>query len=68
MRCVICGSELGIGDGILICASCKDKTERKEIEAETRREYGWICPKCGGVNAPWVEVCLKCDGVKGGEK
>lgn len=21
---------------------------------------GWVCPKCGGVFAPWVEQCGNC--------
>lgn len=25
-------------------------------------EYGWICPKCGGVYAPFMPQCTKCIG------
>jgi hypothetical protein len=24
---------------------------------ENKKEYGWICPKCGKVNAPWKSEC-----------
>ena len=24
--------------------------------------YGWICPKCGQVMAPWYPTCTKCSG------
>lgn len=23
-------------------------------------ERGWLCPKCGGVNAPFAPVCFHC--------
>ena len=25
--------------------------------------YGWVCPKCGRVNAPWKDVCDCCQGI-----
>lgn len=28
-----------------------------EEEPIINRTYGWICPKCGRVNAPWLTVC-----------
>ena len=29
---------------------------------ETPAQYGWICPKCGAVMAPYAQVCVNCDG------
>ena len=26
-------------------------------EYEMPKQYGWICPRCGQVNAPWMSVC-----------
>lgn len=26
-------------------------------EYEMPTQYGWICPRCGQVNAPWMSVC-----------
>ena len=25
-------------------------------------QYGWKCPSCGAVMAPWVENCVNCKG------
>ena len=29
---------------------------------ETPAQYGWICPQCGAVWAPWQAQCLNCLG------
>lgn len=32
--------------------------ERPTIECvEPRAQQGWQCPRCGRINAPWVESC-----------
>ena len=26
-------------------------------------QYGWKCPTCGAVMAPWQSVCINCSGI-----
>lgn len=33
------------------------KNEDIPKPTSTSFTYGWVCPKCGMVNAPWVSCC-----------
>ena len=54
--CPICNKPfVYIGDPIadvenLIC-------QGHEPKADTKVQYGWVCPKCGRANAIWVATC-----------
>jgi hypothetical protein len=63
-RCLKCGMELGSGDTDNICISCKLKDLKinfekfyKEDDNIIPTQYGWICPRCGKVHAPFVREC-----------
>lgn len=30
------------------------------------QKEGWLCPRCGAVNAPWMPTCLSCKPAKSG--
>ena len=59
--CEKCGKPaIYVGDPIgniedLICQCHKEETFK------TSYNYGWICPKCGHVYAPWVHSCKHCN-------
>jgi hypothetical protein len=56
-KCRICGSELTTGG---ICNSCKLKDSIKDFPKQEYHIYGWTCPKCGSVIAPFQAYCVKC--------
>ena len=33
------------------------QSDQEETTKITNRQYGWICPKCNNVNAPWAREC-----------
>lgn len=37
---------------------CPNNPDRQSKDSGT--QYGWICPKCGCVYAPWVSGCEGC--------
>ena len=43
-----------------------DKIEINSSINAAPASYGWICPRCGRVNAPWVASC-QCMNGKGWE-
>jgi len=36
------------------------KQNKKDKIESVPKQYGWICPKCGSVWAPWVDRCKNC--------
>ena len=45
------------------------------MENEVRVMYGWVCPRCGATNAPWMNQCnchltigVSCGGMDKREK
>lgn len=73
--CPNCGVPMGYNYiwGTWYCTSCgcieqdniemSDKTEatkEQNISAGSLR-YGWVCPKCGKVYAPYVKECWNCN-------
>lgn len=50
-----------ISDSELEEVTKKLKDSKLTVEAvppvKPPMQYGWVCPKCGRVNAPWVSSC-----------
>lgn len=39
-------------------------SENNAMPYEGANAYGWICPKCGSVLAPWVWQCDRCNATR----
>ena len=37
-----------------------DPARSATIPNDPPTQYGWVCPKCGAVWAPWQQQCLQC--------
>ena len=56
-QCSRCGKDLTTGvryyeDTFPICSDCMYKPDTTM--------YGWMCPRCERVNAPWIPSCDCC--------
>jgi hypothetical protein len=62
-KCPFCLQELSTG-------GCGCGPFNNRINFQTRgtptapHKFGWECPKCGTVYAPWVPECRKCPSMK----
>ena len=71
-RCPICGELMEISEGgsVKVCKHClyTEKTwlgdppylPPEEPSVTGPYSYGWVCPKCGAVMAPWQDICPHC--------
>lgn len=60
MKCIVCNKELTTADFESICNECKNKLSKSPI-VNTFSNYGWECPKCGKVYAPFISECRFCN-------
>jgi len=55
--CVKCGKKLGVVyyvvDDQQMCQECYYK-----LYSPSNLLFGWVCPRCGRVNSPYVTQCL----------
>jgi len=65
-RCSKCGKPyIYVGDipesgwvpGMEPYCTCAEKEQKSKISNPL---YGWVCPTCGKVYAPWVDRCDQC--------
>ena len=58
--CPRCGKHKRINAGALegILTDAERCTCPPEPEPPKQYAQGWVCPKCGRVNAPWIRECL----------
>lgn len=67
MNCMRCGAEMtNTTGGNYICSKCrmgvndlvyKPQNCDMPMPGGFSLQYGWVCPKCGRVLAPWVSEC-----------
>jgi hypothetical protein len=53
-KCSMCNADLGTANAGGLCATCRNKLREQSPGAVP---FGWACPRCGTVHAPWVAQC-----------
>jgi uncharacterized OB-fold protein len=67
INCKICNKP--VNSGHVLCPDCYEEMKEEikvlkekliNLESNNEVKYGWVCPKCGNVYSPSVNLCYIC--------